>query len=115
MTHTGTKPRGAPCCPHSSQAGDRVPMGSGHQHQARCCHPLLIPAPPQPRGMQDVWGGQLPPAPGRRAEVGTEERAINKCKYSKEAPGQSCEGHSSVCQQISNPPPQWHLTKCHCE
>lgn len=44
-----------------------------------------------------------------------EERAINKCKYSKEAPGQSCEGHRSVCQQISNPPPHWHLTKCHCE
>lgn len=44
-----------------------------------------------------------------------EERAINKCKYSKEAPGQSCEGHQCVCQQISNPSPHWHLTKCHCE
>lgn len=56
-----------------------------------------------------------PPVPARRAEVGTEERTIDKCKYSREAPGQSCEGHRNVCQQISNPPSHWHLTKCHCE
>lgn len=94
------------------------PHGVTHQHQARCCQPLIIPkevpAPCQPRGTRDVWGGQPGSSTGRRAEVRTEETAINKCKYSKEAPGQSCEGHQSVCQQISNPPAQWHLTKCHC-
>lgn len=114
MTHTGTKPRAAPCCPRSSH--HTAPVGPGHQQPG-----WVLPAPhhPQLHPSPEGWGmcgvGSLAPAPGRRAEVAVEERAINTCKYSKEAPGQSCEGHQSVCQQISNPPPQWHLTKCHCE
>lgn len=76
------------------------------------CHQLLVthgdvPAPslsPDKRCQHGV--GSSPSVPGRGQRWGwMEERAINKRKYSKAAPGQSCEGHRSVCLQIAAPLP----------
>lgn len=113
-----------PAVPTAPSQGTWSPRG--HATSTLGWQNWVLPAPYHPQGhasclpalpaQRDLCGVGIPPSvAGRREEVRMEERAINKCKYSKKAPGQSCEGHRSVCQQISNPHPHWHLTKCHCE